>query len=308
MKSILRVKHAMNFKVWDGYSLSQTLYPSFTLSLLNKEGNTYTKRIGLCNGLKLVDSVNSVKVLNTQCSLEYIRELCGITEDPLNIVDEVDQKFNDLYYYLLTRWRGVGLSTASNDFDHVFVSIFLSKRTSYHRNVLSWMSSLFKMVESIDELSEIDVKNLIRSPQAIELNRVIKCYIDKVRYNVIRGNVDAVRLNLLEIKGVGPKVTYAFLLHAMRRTDFAPVDTHLMYFTTKVLALRGLEPDKSVCLRYRCDCCKHQCILGNLRSFFGRALGYLQTVCYVHVKEFCKKVRCGECVLKGRNLCKLQQF
>ncbi|MEM1813165.1 MAG: hypothetical protein QXT01_04170, partial [Sulfolobales archaeon] len=112
----------MILRAWDGYSLKLTLYPSFTLSLLKSVGNTYVKRLGLYRGLAFEDYLNGVKVRHSDYDLNYVKELCGIVEDPLNLISHVDPKFNDVYYYLIMQWRGVGLSTASKDFDYIFIA------------------------------------------------------------------------------------------------------------------------------------------------------------------------------------------
>lgn len=94
----------MFFSSWGGYSLSLTLYPSYTLSLFRFENGIYMKYLGVCGGLKITESSYDVKVLSNECVLDY-----------LNVIDYVDPKFTDLYYYLVFQWRGVGLSTASKD-------------------------------------------------------------------------------------------------------------------------------------------------------------------------------------------------
>ncbi len=295
----------MILNAWDGYSLRLTLYPSFTLSLLKNVGNNYVKNLGLCNGLELSEHLKGVKIRYSCCDLDYVRELCGLTEDPLSLIGHVDPKFHDLYYYLSAQWRGVGLSTASKDFDYIFVAVFLSKRTSYHKNVLYWMDRLFRLVSNVDDILNIDVSEIIKSPQIKELNAVLANYTSNVRPHIVKGNVGAARHTLLEIKGVGPKVTYAYLLHAMRLTDIAPADTHLTYFTSNVLGLNGHQPDKKLCLKYGCEICTYECIVGSLRRFFGKTLGYMQTITYVHVKTLCKKGRCHNCILRRYKLCNL---
>ncbi|MEM2376360.1 MAG: hypothetical protein QXZ10_01960 [Sulfolobales archaeon] len=92
----------------------------------------------------------------------------------------------------------------------------------------------------------------------------------------------------------------------MRYTEIAPADTHLNYFANKILALHGTQPKKEMCLRHKCDGCSYYCVISNLRQFFGKALGYLQTVSYIHVKELCKKRKCYACVLRKRGLCKIK--
>ncbi|MEM1600547.1 MAG: hypothetical protein QW339_01035 [Sulfolobales archaeon] len=295
----------MILRAWDGYSLKLTLYPSFTLSLLKSVGNTYVKRLGLYRGLAFEDYLNGVKVRHSDYDLNYVKELCGIVEDPLNLISHVDPKFNDVYYYLIMQWRGVGLSTASKDFDYIFIATFLSKRTSYHSNVLSWIDKIFSIVDNVDEILNINVSEMFKSPQTKELNTALRNYMYNVRPYVIRGDVDAVRNSLLEVRGVGPKIVYAYLLHAMRCTDIAPADTHLTYFTNKVLGLNVGQPIKKLCLKYECRNCKHNCIVGYLKEVFGSALGYMQTVVYVHVKTLCKKGKCDVCMLRTHNLCRI---
>ncbi len=293
-------------KGWDGYSLRLTLYPSFSLALFKLYGDTYLKYLGMCRGLRIHDYGYEVLISGDYCDIDYMRELCGVLEDPLDYVYEVDPRFSDIYYHLFTQWRGVGLSTAMRDFDYVFIAIFLSKRTSYHDLVLQWVNTLFNIISNPEDLNNIDTSNLFKPPQMRELSSVFKEYFYNVRPYVIRGNIDDVKYNLLRIKGVGPKITYAYLLHAMRFTEIAPIDTHFIYFTTNVLGLKYGVPKKEFCLRYECSRCVGNCIMSMLRTFFGRSLGYLQTVVYVHDKMLCKKSRCYECILRRYKLCKLK--
>lgn len=293
-------------KGWDGYSLRLTLYPSFSLSMFKLDDDVYLKYLGSCKGLRIYDYGYDVVVLGGYCDIDYVRELCGVLDDPLNYVYEVEPRFNDVYHYLVTQWRGVGLSTATRDLDYVFISIFLSKRTSYHDRVLQWVNSLFNIIDNPEDLINIDTSNLFKPPQMRELSGVFKEYFYNVRPYVVRGNINDVRYNLLRIKGVGPKITYAYLLHAMRFTEIAPIDTHFNYFIFNVLGLKYGMPKKELCLKYDCSKCNSNCVMRELRSFFGKSLGYLQTVVYVHVKMLCKKGRCYECVLRKYRLCKLK--
>jgi len=289
-------------KGWDGYSLHLTLYPSFTLSLFNDMGNHYIKLVGFDSGLAVMGYGDGIYVRGFS-DLSYVSELTGVIEDPLNLVNEVDPKFNDMYYYLTTMWRGVGLSTASRDFDYIFIPIFLSKRTSYHVNVLRWSRSIFSMVSSFNDVLEFNFHRISKSPQVIELTHVIRYFINYVRPYVIRGDVEGVKLNLLKIPGVGPKVTYAYILHAMRVTEVAPADTHFTYLA-RLTGFSGELPRKDLCMRYLCSECPLNCIVGTAGRFFGRALGYLQTIAYVHVKRRCKVGMCTNCLLKRYGICR----
>lgn len=286
---------------WNGYALSLTLYPSFTLSLLTLNGNYYIKYLGICKGLKLSNHVDGV-YFSGQCDLEYVKELCGIFKDPLDIVNEVELRYVDTYYYLMSQWRGLGLSTACGDPDYLFISIYLSKRTSYHRNVLHWVREISKIVKNINELAELDTSKLFKQPQLRSLGTAFKQYLELVKPKLGKGHVEEVKMNLMSIKGVGPKITYAFMLHAMRITELAPADTHLIYFVTNVMGLHLKPPKKELCLRYDCYECNLNCIVGYLRMNFGRALGYFQTATYIHVKELCKKILCSNCILRKRCL------
>lgn len=289
---------------WNGYSLSLTLYPSFTLSLLTTDGNHYIKYLGICRGLRLSEYVDGV-CFDGQCDLEYVRELCGIYEDPLDMVNEVELRYVDLYYYLMSQWRGLGLSTARRDPDYIFISAYLSRRTSYHRNVLRWIRELSKIVKDVNELTKLNTSKLFKEPQLRSLSRAFKYYIELVKPKLSRDRIEEIKIGLMSIDGVGPKVAYAFILHAMRFTELAPADTHYTYFVTKVMGLNLKMPKKELCLKYDCYECNLNCIVGYLRMNFGKTLGYFQTTTYVHVKELCKKMLCNSCLLRRHSLCAL---
>mgnify|MGYP001626181398 CR=1 FL=1 len=295
----------MIIKGWNKYSLTLTLHPSFTLSLMREDRGGYVKYLGLCRELRLREYIDGL-IAEGPCEADYIREICGIVEDPLNVADEVELRYYDIYYYLATQWRGVGLSTASRDPDYIFISVYLSRRTSYHNNVIRWVNDLFKLVSGVNDIIKLETAKLFKQPQLRGLSNAIKEYLKRVKPMIIKGRIHDVRVNLLSIGGVGPKVTYAFMLHALRLTDIAPADTHYAYLANSI----GIDfklPRKELCIKYDCyECVHHKCLVGLSRTYFGRALGYLQTIAFMHVKNLCKRGLCDNCLLKKYGRCKRQ--
>ena len=287
-------------ETWKEYSLDLTLYPSYVLSLLVREDSSYVKIGGVSKGAIIKQINHCVEVIG-EIDEEYAYELTGALTTPWDFLHKSPRNGRAIVEALIEMYPGVGLATGSRDYHFIFISIILSRRTNYHVNVLKWTRNLFPLIKSLEDLEVIDIRT-ISSYQFRQLRSLVRMfrYIDPL----IKSNIDPerIRRSLLSIKGVGPKTADAFLLHGLRITEYAPIDVHFKSLAKK-LGIGALEPQKSYCLRYSCSQCplRSKCILANAKKLLGSALGYVQTIAYIHDKKYCKLHRCNLCSL--RSLC-----
>jgi endonuclease III len=125
-------------------------------------------------------------------------------------------------------------------------------------------------------------------------------------------SLEITRLILLSAWGIGPKVADSMILSTFKALHFIPCDVHLRKFITKLkLAEDFRMPEKNICKKFLCGgepalgldpCPSRRCLRAILRPL-GELGGWMQTLIYLHGKEYCKSMRprCSECPLK--NLC-----
>lgn len=293
------------FEVWKEYSLDATMYPSYVLSMFNGGSGKYVKIGGYGKGLKFIQLDRCIRVEAPEdVDEDYIRELLGIVETPWDYISRTPRSGRPIVEALVNMYTSIGMSTGSRDYHLIFASIILSRRTYYHTNVLRWTRKLFSLINKPEDILELNLSSISTSYQLKSLKIIYTEFINKVDSLIRSSNLmlEDIRRAILMIKGVGPKTADAFLLHGLRALEYAPVDIHFKRFALR-LGLGTREPNKNMCLNYSCNKCplRSNCILRNSSRVLGASLGYVQTLAYVHDKNYCMKGRCSSCLLK--NLC-----
>ncbi|MEM4966265.1 MAG: hypothetical protein QXS45_05780 [Sulfolobales archaeon] len=284
--------------------LSEIFYPSFALPMLDIEDYKAVKIYGVCSGLRIRVSRRVYEVShNDSFCLEYADYLLGLWLDIDQIFSDVRGVFREIIEILSETYSSYGISVSPLDDVIVFTSIYLSKNTDYHNNTVRWVREILRIYRDPMSLIIRDPRevldNIGRSFQLRELPQALECY-SRIRDHVLRNDSDNYR-SLLRCKGVGPKILYSYMLHVKLDTSYAPFDVNLERFLANMnLRIWKRRPDKNLCILYSCNTCpiRDSCGIGILRSYLGRALGWFQTVAYMHVKSMCRMNACDRCSLR----------
>ena len=251
------------------------------------------------------------------------------------------KRFRIICDRLSSAYPGVRIPIAPHDFEQIFISILLSKRVNYDI-VRRWCREIWKKFpEGFEGIlsREQEFKEISRSYQLSMLIESIKDLsrlrddFSRIHPNIIKlfgrpGRSpseyilslppELARLVLLSIKGIGPKTADSILLSTSTGLENVPCDVHLVKFVNRMGILeRFREPEKNFCRRFLCKpesaerwgipvcprAVKGECIRYELLKYFGALGGWVQTLIYLHGRDFCKSInpRCRECPL--RDLC-----
>lgn len=177
---------------------------------------------------------------------------------------------------------------------HVLVRTILSQNTN-DRNMRTASENLFSRFKTPEEISKADIGELatllrpgglhnIKARRIMDISKLItEKYgnLDKV----VQKNVDAARVDLLSIKGIGPKTADCVLLFAGSH-NVLPVDTHVF----RVAHRLGLAPQDT----------DHEAVKAALESQISPSkLGSAHGALIAFGREYCqaRRPRCEECPL-----------
>jgi len=283
------------------------MFPSFASVLFRKVGNNvWVKELGY--GVGTVIAVKNGKVVcsGASCTDEVIAQWAGTWFNPYDYISKVSRRLRSLVEVLLSTYSGLRLITSSYYPDRLIIAIatFLSRRTSYHTNVVKWVKAIFSGIE--EYRAKYIVKRIPEVGGNYQLSTLHEVVEDLERV-VVSSNLRGweLRRELLGIKNVGPKIADAFLLFTGEGTIFTPSDVHYSRFARR-LGLVGSEevliPNKNMCLTYGVNCMecpvRSKCLTGRSIIELGELSGYIQTIAYIHDKVYCSLRRCGECAFK----------
>ncbi len=296
----------------EDYNLHLTLYPSFTLCLFKRvDSNCFIKCFGLYKGLKFyTDNSRFFVEYPGNISHEYIMFLSGLWFDPYRFYHILPRSIHDLIYPLIEVYGGVRISIAPFDRKYVFISTFLSRRTSYYGNVLRWCNKLFEIIDDGLNISYDNVRNIGGSYQLLQLPDAYSRYMSEVYSDELSLRPIDVKRKLLSIGFVGPKVANAYLLFTRRSSWVTPCDVHYRRFIRRLNLFDGKDlvyPVKSLCIRFYGEC-KNCRLAENCMEYqsilkFGFLSGWVQTISYIHDTLYCMKNKCRECPF--RSVCHL---
>ncbi|MEM1546203.1 MAG: hypothetical protein QXY40_07985 [Candidatus Methanomethylicia archaeon] len=279
------------------YSLDATIYPSYTYALFRVDNGWWIKQYGFGRRGKM-------KLINE--SLEYtgfteeeIMDLSGLWYDPIFFLNDLDSKLRETIKEIINTYRYVRISISPYDRNLIFILTFLSRRTDFHINVVKWASKLFSNINDIDEVLKINISSIGNSYQLKQLREAVGNYLKVIEDKI--SDPWSLRMKLLEIRNVGPKIADAFILFHTRNSWIAPSDIHYQNFTRRLNIFRYSSiPEKKTCLKYTCiECIKsNTCLTGLSYYKLGKIAGWLQTVSYIHDKKYCSRSKCIECKIK----------
>ena len=301
----------MILKVSRYIDLETLLFPSFALPLFTRDNNVYIKRWGACSGLKIWIENNEVYIEHdsTQCidyALNYVLGRWCSFETLSCSYGIRDERFSYVLSSLKELYPYMGVSTSPLDDIALFVSIFLSRNTDFHVNVVKWMNRMFMLCgddwDCIVRILRERPTSIGSSYQIKQLAEVLPQYLE-LRDVVLASDSDTVKRELLKLKYVGPKVAFAYILFVKLDSRYAPLDVNFLTFLRQLRLVPEdcILPKKELCIRYSCDDCpsNNRCLEYIVRQYVERFAGLLQTIVYVHVKKLCKRKMCYLCPLKG---------
>lgn len=284
------------------YSIELTLYPSMIYPLFSRVGESeYAKVVGRFHGtlIKIADSL-AVAENPRGISTRVLEEWLGTWYDPLEEESRLPRSSRSRVAPLVEAYRGLRIAISSVDREYVFVASFLSQNTSFHSNTCKWISALAEAYGSEFLSGPVEFSRAGSSYQLARLERSYSAYRE-VKEPLDPGEL---RIALMRIPGVGPKVADAYLLFSRRAPESTPCDVHLRRIVARLgLVEYSALPAKSLCSRYYCwvesGCPRSgECLRSLLMSAYGKLSGFVQTASYLHDKLYCSKSRCGECPLR----------
>ena len=324
------------------YSLDYSMSPSFVSSLYVKvKPGEWIKIAGLGGGSLKFRQVAPDKVM-----VEYISDApkAEVEEQAMLELGAWHPPFEDFIHQLPSelRWAaeslsriypGVRLPIAPHDFNYVFISVSLSRRTSYERFVLKWCRRIWQRyngnLEAIASASPLELREVGSSYQVAQLKVMVSDLLSipsrlkelspdlnipplTSHLDLLKLKPEEARLMLLRAcRYLGPKAADSLILSCFKAPHFIPCDVHLKTLTARL----GLTdpstkmPEKSLCSRYVCrkdlivgvkGCPKvNACLRSKLMELRGLG-GWFQTLCYIHGSSICKTLapRCDLCDLR----------
>lgn len=293
------------------FNLYTLFYPSFILPIIEVHENKAVKLWGICKELVVSkkDSELVVKHEDKMC-LDYADEILGLWSIPAKL-GIIEKKYREFVEVLMTEYSWFGIATSSLDDIEVFSSIFLSQNTDFHINVVKWIRSIMEKYGSIEAIGSLKasdiIKNVSSSYQVLNLVHVLKEYL-RYRELILKKNPEEAILYMLKIKGIGPKVSHAYLVFVRKSTIYAPIDRNFISFLRKFEATFNLianAPKKDYCINYSCGVCpiNTNCTYYRVRNAFNVFTAWIQSIAYVHNKIMCKHKFCNKCFLK--KLCRV---
>lgn len=292
-------------------NLSMLFYPSFILPMFEVRGDKAIKLWGACRGLTISkeDSKLAIKHDDRLC-LDYVDEILGFWSTP-NRLDVIENKYREFLELLVSGYSWFGIATSPLDDIEIFSSIFLSQNTDFHVNVVKWVRNIMEKYGSIEVLTNLKTADIVKhiggSYQILNLVHALKQYLT-YRNHLLEKNPEEVITYMLKIKGVGPKVSHAYLVFVRKSTIYAPIDRNLVSFLRNfdvTFDLVADVPKKGYCIKYSCVTCPINigCTYYRVRNAFKAFAAWVQTVAYVHNKLMCKPKSCYRCFLN--KLCRV---
>ncbi len=292
-------------------NLLDLYYPSFALPLVDVGASKLVKLWGYCSELLIEVEGSRARVFHEdRACLDYAEILLGRwLELDEALRDVATGSLRRIVEEVATIYGWLGVATSPRDDVELFASIYMSRNTDYHRNVIRWMRSILRLYGTSMHVAEVPIEELEQrvgsSYQVTQLPTAIRAYLAG-REIALGSSAWEARRALMSIPFAGPKVADAFMLFVRLDPRYPPIDTNFTAFI-RVLGLEKLlgdrPPEKRLCLRYTCSTCPaaSRCLSNLSRRKLGRAAGWLQTVAYVHVRRFCRTRSCNRCPL--RHLC-----
>jgi len=279
------------------YSLDATIYPSYTYALFKVCGGWLIKQYGFRRGgmMRLTNGFLEYKGFTEG----EVMDLSGLWYKPTSLLNDLDPKVREDVGEIVNIYGYVRISISPHDRNLIFILTFLSRRTDFHVNVVKWASKLFSIINDVDEALRIDLRSIGGSYQLKQLKEALKSYLEIADDRI--SDPWTLRMRLLEIKNVGPKVADAFILFHTYNSWIAPSDVHYQNFVRRINIFKYSSiPEKRKCLKYTCIECigNNTCLTGLSYHKLGRLAGWLQTVSYIHDRKYCSRGRCLECPIK----------
>ena len=301
--SIIRVEYGR-----EKYDFTLTLYPSFNYVFFEQVSrDKWVKRYGDIKLTLKVDRRGFIEVKctdNSKLDYEYVLDITGLWFNPLEYYDKLPRSIRSKLERIIEVYSCLRLSINRVERDYILVSVALSRRTDFHRNTVRWCRRIFSTIKDIGDILGLNLESIATSYQVKQLNEILRGYLELksvIDKYYSECNLASLRRTLLRIKWFGVKSTDAFILFSSRMTQSTPCDIHFQRFTKRLHLVDYKHiPSKSLCSKYYCDVCPHtsSCLYSLSIKYFKSLSGWIQTVAYVHDKEYCSKGRCLECPLR----------
>ncbi len=269
-----------------------TFYPSFIYPLFKHRvyGRNYTivKAIGEHKGLAIRIEDNIVYI-DRDVDERFLLDITGLWFDPLAYVNDVKDAYSDFVLKLIEKYRCIRIAISPYDRVWIFISIFLSRATSFHRNTVKWIKELHDKCLYNNPLY-CDPLVVGRNFQLRQLHELLEHSLNALEDLLQPSPVDDedmawfLRREFLRLKYVGVKTIDAYLLFTTHNSFFTPVDRHYIVFTRKFFKLELYPPHRNCCIRYSCHECpyRNRCLCGWSIGVFGRLSGWIQTLSYLY--------------------------
>ncbi len=262
--------------------LDLSLYVSFLLPLFDKVDNhTWVKVAGYARGVKLVKRNGRLCCVGGRQSkvCVYLTGLWCFER----CYKGIGRKTDYIPPHILHLARKLTIIASPWDADLIAIAAFLSRRTSWITNTVSWVREIAMRGVKKGTIEYVATK--YRSYQLKQLLEVVDELLNVIepirRLETV--NPWWMRRRLLSVKYVGPKVADAILLFTGVTSSVAPYDTHLARMLNE-MGLPHTAPVKTYCRRFSCVECPLRSRCGSTLtvSLYGEAAGLIQSAAYVY--------------------------
>ena len=178
----------------------------------------------------------------------------------------------------------------------------MSQNTDFHTNTCRWIKKLSETYGS-NFLERRDLR-FATAGTSYQLARLEQTYPEFRQKTLDEEDPGSLRLKLLSIKGVGPKIADAYILFSSRHSESTPCDIHLRRFVDRLELVKYERlPSKNYCRKYYCwlksECpVRGECLRFLMMNKYGGLSGWIQTIAYYHDKLYCSKRKCDICQLR----------
>lgn len=303
--------------------------------------NTWVKIAGYLGGkLKIEQEKEKLIITTTAETARKNLEQLAILETGLwheefeKRIKLLPPRFRDIAEALSERYSGIRIPIAPRDFDYILLAVLLSKRANYDivrmwcrriwrfsrdspLRIISIKPSQLRRITRSYQLQDAvkSIKSLMRlisEPERLP-REIIKCFGNPKKplsSYVLSLPPEVARLVLLSAWGIGAKVADSVILSTFKASNFMPCDVHLKIFIERLALVNEFKmPEKNFCKSFLCNsegawglnpCPNSRCLRFILRPL-GELAGWIQTMIYLHGRDYCKpiKPRCHKCPVKS---------
>ena len=253
---------------------------------VQKNGDTVIFK-GICNG-NIKEIVQDYFDLNR--NYEEIKEKLSQIDDNMKISIEYGQGIRilnqDLWEMIISY-----IISANNNIPRI--KGIIERLSQKYGKELSWNGNKYYTFPTIEELSKASVKELrelglgFRDVRVFETTRIIANKIVDIEELEEMEDVEKLRIQLLRLPGVGPKVADCIMLFSMKKFEVFPIDVWVKRVMKELYneQIEKVKINDKNHFRYPKNSKENQKILEFANQKFGKIAGLAQQYLFYYRRE-----------------------